>query len=97
MKGAGTSAYQIKPDIAIAVDVTFSSDIPGSDKRVYGDVALGKGPTLTIGAALHPKIREYLEKAAKANDIPYQLEIAPGRTGTDADAIHGLDPELRQP
>jgi len=33
-----------------------------------------------------------LEKAAKANDIPYQLEIAPGRTGTDADAIHGLGP-----
>ncbi len=92
MKGAGTSAFQIKPDIAIAVDVTFSSDLPGSDKRIYGDVSLGKGPTLTIGAALHPKIKDLLEKAAKVNDIPYQLEIAPARTGTDADAIHGLGP-----
>lgn len=92
MKGAGTSAFQIKPDIAIAVDVTFSSDIPGSDKRIHGDVSLGKGPTLTIGAALHPTIKELLEKAAKVNDLPYQMEIAPGRTGTDADAIHGLGP-----
>ncbi len=92
MKGAGTSAFQIKPDIAIAVDVTFSSDLPGSDKRIYGDVSLGNGPTLTIGAALHPKIKDLLEKAAKVNDIPYQLEIAPARTGTDADAIHGLGP-----
>ena len=33
MKGAA-SASQIQPDIAIAVDVTFTSDVPGSDKRV---------------------------------------------------------------
>ncbi|NLK50781.1 MAG: M42 family metallopeptidase [Candidatus Cloacimonetes bacterium] len=88
MKGAATSASQIKPDIAIAVDVTFTSDVPGSDKRVYGDVALGKGPTLSIGAALHPVIRERLIAAADKLKLPYQIEIAPGRTGTDADAIH---------
>lgn len=90
MKGAGTSAHQIQPDIAIAVDVTFTSDIPGADKRVFGDVALGKGPTISIGAALHPLIKDMMIKIATKNKIPYQIEIAPGRTGTDADAIHGL-------
>lgn len=90
MKGARTSAWQIQPDIAIAVDVTFTSDVPGSDKRLYGDVALGKGPTLSIGAALHPLVRERLIKEADKLKIPYQIEIAPGGTGTDADAIHGL-------
>lgn len=90
MKGAGTSAFQIEPDIAIAVDVTFTSDIPGADKRVFGDVALGKGPTLSIGAALHPLIKDRLIQAAEKLKLPYQIEIAPGRTGTDADAIHGL-------
>lgn len=88
MKGAGTSAYLIQPDIAIAVDVTFTSDIPGADKRVFGDVKLGGGPTISIGAALHPMIKDKLEHAAQEMKIPYQIEIAPGRTGTDADAIH---------
>ncbi|MDP2172209.1 MAG: M42 family metallopeptidase [Candidatus Cloacimonadaceae bacterium] len=90
MKGASTSAYQIEPDIAIAVDVTFTSDIPGADKRIFGELALGKGPTISIGAALHPVIKDRLIAAAEKAKIPYQLEIAPGRTGTDADAIHGL-------
>jgi len=90
MKGARTSAYRIEPDIAIAVDVTFTSDIPGADKRVYGDVALAKGPTLTLGAALHPAVNKKLQELARKHDIPVQLEISPSGTGTDADAIHGL-------
>ena len=88
MKGARTSAYSIEPDIAIAVDVTFTSDIPGADKRVWGDVSLGKGPTLTLGAALHPVINNKLIALAKKHDIPVQIEISPSGTGTDADAIH---------
>lgn len=90
MRGAATSAYQIEPDIAIAVDVTFTSDIPGADKRAYGDIALAKGPTISIGAALHPLIKDRLIAAAEKHKIPFQIEIAPGRTGTDADAIHAL-------
>ena len=90
MRGARTSAWQIEPDIAIAVDVTFTSDIPGADKRLIGDVALAKGPTLSIGAALHPAVHTRLLALAKKHKIPIQIEIAPGRTGTDADAIHDL-------
>jgi len=90
MKGARTSAYQIQPDIAIAIDVTFTSDIPGADKRVYGDVGLGKGPTITLGAALHPAINNKLQELAAKHEIPLQIEVSPGHTGTDADAIHGL-------
>lgn len=88
MKGAITSSYTIRPDIAIAVDVTFTSDIPGVDKRAFGDVSLGKGPTLTIGAAVHPKVNALLRDLAKKHKIPLQIEIAAGRTGTDADGIH---------
>ncbi|MDZ4121918.1 MAG: hypothetical protein U1C33_05825, partial [Candidatus Cloacimonadaceae bacterium] len=89
MKGARTSAYRIEPDIAIAIDVTFTSDIPGADKRVYGEVALGKGPTITLGAALHPAVNNRLRELAEKHKIPVQIEVSPGGTGTDADAIHG--------
>ncbi len=90
MKGSSTSAYRIEPDIAIAIDVTFTSDIPGADKRIFGEVALGKGPTISLGAALHPAVNKKLQDIAAKHKIPVQIEIAPGRTGTDADAIHGL-------
>ncbi|PKN79392.1 MAG: hypothetical protein CVU48_05505 [Candidatus Cloacimonetes bacterium HGW-Cloacimonetes-1] len=90
MKGARTSAYQIEPDIAIAVDVTFTSDIPGADKRIFGDVSIGKGPTIALGAALHPLISDKLRQLAEKHKIPIQLEIAASHTGTDADAIHSL-------
>lgn len=90
MKGASTSAFRIEPDIAIAVDVTFTSDIPGADKRVFGEVSLGKGPTLALGASVHPALNERMQALAKKLGIPLQLEISPGRTGTDADAIHSL-------
>ncbi len=91
MRGARTSAHQIQPDIAIVVDVTFATDMPGVDNRAYGEVSLGKGPTISLGAALHPAINEKLRQIADKHKIPYQLEIAPGRTGTDADAIHALN------
>lgn len=88
MKGGRTSSYQIEPDIAIAVDVTFTSDVPGADKRKFGDIKLGAGPTLALGAAVHPKVNDALRKLAEELKIPLQIEIAPGATGTDADAIH---------
>ncbi|MCB5260560.1 MAG: M42 family metallopeptidase [Candidatus Cloacimonetes bacterium] len=88
MKGSRTSSYKIEPDIAIAVDVTFTSDVPGADKRKFGDVNLGKGPVLALGAALHPGLNKHLQDIAKQHKIPIQLEISPSYTGTDADAIH---------
>jgi len=88
MKGARTSAYKIRPDIAIAVDVTFTSDIPGADKRTHGEVSLSKGPVLALGAALHPAVNQRLRDLAAKHNIPLQIEIATSRTGTDADAIH---------
>lgn len=88
MKGARTSSYTIEPDIAIAVDVTFSTDIPGADKRSFGEVSLGKGPALALGAALHPKLNNTLRELAAKHKIPLQIEIAAAGTGTDADAIH---------
>ncbi len=88
MKGASTSSYKIEPDIAIAVDVTFTSDTPGADKRKFGDVSLGKGPTIALGASVHPGLNKKLQELAKKHKIPLQIEITPSRTGTDADAIH---------
>ncbi|MDI6840920.1 MAG: M42 family metallopeptidase [bacterium] len=89
LRGATTSAFRIAPDVGIAIDVTFATDYPaietGSSK--YGDIRIGKGPVISRGPNINPKVFDLLIKVAEKDKIPYQLEAAPGRTGTDANVI----------
>lgn len=86
--GARTAAFGFDPHVAIAVDVTFATDHPSSDKRQYNDVKLGGGPVLSRGAANSPLIFDMLVEIAEREGIPYSVQITPRSTGTDADAIH---------
>lgn len=86
--GAAMIAHRINPRAAICLDVTHATDSPGIDKARYGDVQLGKGPTLTHGAANHPLMLERLEATAKKSTINLQHEAAGRRTGTNTDAIY---------
>ena len=86
--GARTSAFGLSPDVALVVDVTHATDIPEVDKSQVGEHSLGGGPVLTRGSATHPAVFEVLAETADARGIPYSIQAAPLRTGTDADAIH---------
>lgn len=85
--GGMTSAYNLDPAVAIAIDVTHATDRPDADIRGDGHVKLGGGPVFARGSAAHPLVYTMLTEAAQAEDIPYATEIAPARSGTDADSI----------
>jgi putative aminopeptidase FrvX len=84
LKGAITSAFGVRPDVAIAIDVTFGGQSGTSREDTF---PLGKGPTVGIGPNFHPKLFQALVDVAKREEIPYQVEPAPGASGTDAWAI----------
>jgi endoglucanase len=86
--GARTAAYALKPDVALVVDVTFSTDVPDVPKKELGDHKIGGGPVLTRGSAAHPVVFDRLVEAAEAEGIPYTIQAAPKYTRTDADAIY---------
>jgi endoglucanase len=86
--GAKTSAATIDPAVALVVDVTHATDHPHVDKKIHGDVKIGGGPVLSRGSAVNPVVFDLLVEVAEKSKIPYQLQAAPGDTGTDADAIH---------
>ena len=88
MRGAHWAASKIKPDIAIAVDVTYAQDYPGTDPAESGDVKLGAGPVICNSSIANKKVNDLLKKCAKERSIPYQIESFLGRTGTDADKMH---------
>lgn len=87
MSGAYFAAAKVKPNIAIACDVTFATDTPGSNPKKEGQVKLGGGPVLAKGSLINYKINDLLKSAANAMDIPLQLELTPRLTGTDADKM----------
>lgn len=82
--GAATAAYHIRPDVAIALDVTFAPQ-PGVDADDASE--LGGGPAIGIGANFHPRLVEKLKETARAHEIKTQDEIIPASSGTDAWAI----------
>ncbi|HSO98585.1 MAG TPA: M20/M25/M40 family metallo-hydrolase [Solirubrobacteraceae bacterium] len=86
--GSRTSAYAHDPDVAIAVDVTFSTDQPGVELGQMTKHELGSGPVISRGTTLHPQVFELLYETAVAQDIPFTIESLGRATGTDADAIH---------
>ena len=87
LRGAKTAAYQIEPDIGIAVDVTATGDTPESHIM---DVSLGEGAAIKIkdnSTITHPLVKDLLIKECKNNSINYQFEVLEFG-GTDAGAIH---------
>jgi endoglucanase len=85
--GARTSAYALDPQVALVVDVTFSTDVPDVEKKELGEHEIGGGPVLSRGSAAHPVVFERLVEAAEAEGIPHTVQASPKATRTDADAI----------
>lgn len=86
-RGAETSAYALKPDVALAIDVDHATDFPNCDRRKFGYERLGAGPVISCGPNLNPKVFNRLVDCAKSLRIPYQITAEPRPTGTDARVI----------
>lgn len=88
LRGASVLSQGIKPDFALAVDTTPTSDT--YDVLMTGTRKLGEGPCIKIAdksLISHPLVTGLLEEVAIEQSIPYQQEIFMG-IGTDAGAIH---------
>lgn len=88
MRGAGTAAYALKPDLALILEGTTAADVVEIKEEGHA-TTLGKGPALTIMDASvisSRKIIDFLIQTAKENEIPYQFRRFTGG-GTDAGRI----------
>ena len=86
--GARTTAYTLRPDVAVVVDVTHATDAPGVDEKELGKHHFGSGPVLTRGSTLDPLVFELLHETGEAEGIPFTVDASARYTGTDADAVH---------
>jgi len=86
--GSRTSAFSLRPDAAIVVDVTHATDAPGVEVKDAGKHELGSGPVISRGSTLNEALFELLHETAEAQGIPFTVEATARATGTDADAVH---------
>jgi putative aminopeptidase FrvX len=78
--GAAASTFELHPTLALVVDVTFAKGPGATD---WGTFPLGKGPTLAMGANMHPALHKAMKELADRLEIPYALEYTPSHSGTD--------------
>ena len=82
--GGATSAFELHPDLAVAIDVTHAKG-PGAEN--WQTMGLGKGPAIGWGANLHPFLHKRLKELAKKLEIPISVDLTPEHSGTDAYAM----------
>jgi tetrahedral aminopeptidase len=92
LRGAGSAAYSLQPDLALVLDATPAYDFPVWDKSenyIY-NTRLDFGPAIYVAdrATLSdPRLVNHFVMVAEKNEIIHQIR-QPGEGGTDAGAIH---------
>lgn len=86
LRGAKTAAQKINPDIAITLDTTIATDVPGEDRRIK----IGVGPTFEVMDSSyigHKGLLYALQDVADDLGMDYQFEML-SAGGTDSGEIH---------
>lgn len=81
-RGAKIGAFDIEPDIAIAVDVSFALTAGDSEVKCG---KMGGGCMIGFSPVLDRELSQRFKAVAEKNDLPYQIEVMSGTTGTNAD------------
>jgi endoglucanase len=79
--GAFTSGFAQRPDVAIAIDVTFGKGPGASDDEAH---ELDEGPAIGVGPNVHPGVQKALQAAAKGLEMKVQVDPHAAYSGTDA-------------
>ncbi|MEW5677208.1 M42 family metallopeptidase [Flavobacterium enshiense] len=87
LRGAEMITQSIKPNVAIVTDVCHDTTTPMIDKKIEGDLKMGKGPVIAYAPAVQNKLRELIVGIAEEKKIPFQRHASSRVTGTDTDAF----------
>lgn len=87
LRGAEMITKTIRPDVAIVTDVCHDTTTPMINKKIEGEIQIGKGPVVTYAPAVQNNLRELILDTAEKKKIPFQRLASSRVTGTDTDAF----------
>jgi endoglucanase len=88
VRGATTSAFDLEPDVGIALDVSIAGDLPGTEGHQRGLIQ-GEGVAVSVMDSMtisDSRLVKRFKELAEEKGIKYQLDILLGG-GTDAGGI----------
>jgi len=87
LRGAEMITKTIMPNAAIVTDVCHDTTTPMINKKIEGEIQIGKGPVITYAPAVQNNLRELILDTATSKKIPFQRLASSRVTGTDTDAF----------
>jgi len=87
LRGAEMITKTIRPNVAIVTDVCHDTTTPMINKKIEGEIQIGKGPVVTYAPAVQNNLRELILDTAQSKNIPFQRLASSRVTGTDTDAF----------
>lgn len=81
-RGAKIGAFDIDPDVAIAVDVSFALTSDDSEIKCG---KMGEGCMIGYSPVLDRELSDKMKSIAAEKNMPCQIEVMSGTTGTNAD------------
>lgn len=88
LRGAHVGSFGVNPNVGIAVDVGFATEVPGISENEYGRLVMGKGAGLTRNADNNPPLLARIIKIGDKKKLAYQIETGHRATGgTDTASI----------
>jgi endoglucanase len=82
--GAKMVARNENPDLALVLEVTHATDVPGLDHKRLGCVKMGEGPTVSVGRENHHALVKRLRGVAGKHKLPLQVQAFSMVGGTNA-------------
>lgn len=82
-RGARSAAFDIAPDLAVALDVCHAT-LPDSKPDTTAEI---DSLCASVGPYIQPKLLKRLLDCAKAHNVKVQTEVDPSATSTDADEM----------
>ncbi|WP_439632020.1 M20/M25/M40 family metallo-hydrolase [Gemmata sp.] len=86
-RGAGTATAALRPEIGIAVDVTFAFDDPATSSQTKAGCTIGGGPCISHGPNTNIVVERGLKAAADRAGVRYQPSPTGALEGNDAKAV----------
>jgi putative aminopeptidase FrvX len=87
LRGAEMITQTLKPNVAIVTDVCHDTSTPMIEKKIEGDLQIGKGPVVAYAPAVQNRLRDLITDTATTCKIPFQRHATSRVTGTDTDAF----------
>lgn len=80
-------AFDVKPGLAVVVDVTHATEIPSLSERETAEIRLGRGPAIASPPATREEVFSHIVAVAEREKIPYQIEPEVSPRGTETAPI----------